>query len=397
MQPAQSSPEGLKTCRKHGLSYDPTKGPGCVLCRKEAAYRPQDTGLSPGVIAGGALLLAGLALAFLVPAFRTFGRPSNGGVEAGGAPPAPLTAAAEPIEPDPPNPGGLLDECEQEKPEACRKLAGLLPPTQRERIDALYAYAADLDRCIAEGRASCADVKKPGERMGQQPAPRVAKPAEHETSCEEGVLVSCWEAVEAYSTAAGQRDDKRVAGLQTKARELLRKGCGDGKPCVNAEVEKLLDGCDHGDGFACAEAARSSKQAATAFAVLFRRGARLLEGECDRMRAVSCRRAAELRATGDGGLSHDDEKVTGLYQKGCLSGDGHSCLSVAHAQEAGKGVPKSAFAAERSYRKAAELLTPLCETGDKGACGEVATLYEEAKGVPRDEALAAKYRGLAKK
>ena len=219
-------------------------------------------------------------------------------------------------------------------------------------------------------------------RAGDAEKKAVQKGAlESEQGCAKGEIAACWRAAEAYDTGEGvNRDASRASALNARALSLLGSSCAelDGGSCAPAETLRALADCDDGRGARCLEVAAANGAAA---AVLRPRGLRLLAEACDRGEGASCR-----------GLARDPsatpERRASLAEKGCGAGDAESCLLSGQQLEAGLGAARDKIAAERAYRKAADLYAHGCERGDRGACASAAQLYDQGKGVPRDEARA---------
>ena len=208
----------------------------------------------------------------------------------------------------------------------------------------LYAHACD----VGDG-ASCAavgDLVADGRIEGTERAA-----AHYARACARGHASGC-----ARSGAA------QLAGGDPGAAETLQAGCagGAGAACYilgrahatgqlkldQAEARQLfLQGCEHGDGRACAAAA---------------------EREVQGLGGAVKRRAA-----------------TEHYRRACTAGVASACVTLGRYIEHGEvGLASDPAAAFDFYRKARAFETKACDEGDAGACGRLGVLLREGSGGP---------------
>lgn len=174
--------------------------------------------------------------------------------------------------------------------------------------------------------------------------------------CSKGNVQSCGAAGALYVSGSGgaPRDE-------TKARELLAKGCdgADTKSCTNLGV--LLA---QGRG-----GARDSAGAAKRF-----------ERSCLEADAHACGMLGMQFKSGDG-VAKDEAKAHALLQKGCAGGDDVACAVDGRMLLDGVGVAKD-------VAKAVESLKRACDGSQAEACVDLGLLSEVGQDTPKNPILA---------
>lgn len=285
----------------------------------------------------------------------------------------------------------LEHACDQADTGACRRLATLVNESSPALANVLLAFAKEMDACTG---GDCSQVRNWRSRISEE-QPRILQreASSSEDAClQQNLVVSCWEAAEAYAVGNGVKKDlNHSKELNSRARNLLKEGCKTpGGDCASPDMLRLLEDCDHEQGEACLAAVKKQAGDPQQTAVLFRRGVRYLQADCDRHQGAACWGLAKKMM--EGGLPGDEAAQIELLKKGCDGRSGLSCYELANRVAEGRGIPQNRTDSERLFRKATEQLPMECSTGGKAACSALAEIFEVGKGVPRDEAKAASYR-----
>jgi hypothetical protein len=200
--------------------------------------------------------------------------------------------------------------------------------------------------------------------LGSSPAcERLAEQSDHRNDAFDYYEQACNHLSGSGCLEAGKR-----AGGSTKAEGLFGKSCDLGHAPGCAALAELLGpgapgaaanekACALGLAASCTQAAASKQEPA-----LLRQGCALGDGEA----------CAELAR-----LTKDPVEAAADFERGCRERDGDACAALGHAYKDGHGVKADPARSRKLLAQAIELLRYACQNGDRPACGRRKRLETE--------------------